>query len=413
MKPTCLSLVLLPLCLTPALLAQKPIAVEASVKKVDPTDRAAKPPVAAQTEQAALSATAAGVTAPEGCSDALLGTFEIQKKKLGIAIGKTDATAELPDVAFIDLNGNGKFDANERQAIEVTKRTMQARGNAPAREVVTGKPLDVTLAIGGTSVTAKLGFQQMGDRASASLSFADYLEGNVTIGDEERVVAVIDKDMDGKYGSAGDLWVLAKPGDRAASAYGMVAMNEGSFLDGKRVCIAVKGKSIEVTAKDATGPDPKDLAGQRARAEQIWSDRFDLERADFVKAREMDTSRPKADKEIHWNYVTFEEGLAMAKKANKPLFVDVMAFWCVWCYRMDYYTYCDKQVADLMNDKFIPVKIIQEQDRVDDYKTMMAKLEAKGIPAMGIFDAEGNKVHGIGGWMKPEKFIEELQQGLK
>ena len=103
----------------------------------------------------------------------------------------------------------------------------------------------------------------------------------------------------------------------------------------------------------------------------------------------------------------------MSKQSGKPLFVDVMAFWCVWCYRMDYYTYPDREVADLLNNSFIPVKIIQEQDPAGDYSRVMdQKLKTKGIPAMGIFGGDGKLRHQIGGWEKPEDFVQDLKKGL-
>ena len=100
----------------------------------------------------------------------------------------------------------------------------------------------------------------------------------------------------------------------------------------------------------------------------------------------------------------------MGQKEQKPVFIDVMAFWCVWCYRMDWSTYPDAEVARMLNEEFIPVKIIQEQDLVGDYDLVMKeKLEARGIPAMGVFDAKGDAVHKIGGWKKPEDFLKELE----
>ena len=89
-----------------------------------------------------------------------------------------------------------------------------------------------------------------------------------------------------------------------------------------------------------------------------------------------------------------------------------MAFWCVWCYRMDWCTYPDAEVTRVLNEDFIAVKIIQEQDLVGDYDLVMKeKLQARGIPAMGIFDGEGNVVQTIGGWKKPEDFLKELAEG--
>jgi thiol:disulfide interchange protein len=168
-----------------------------------------------------------------------------------------------------------------------------------------------------------------------------------------------------------------------------------------------------VTATTAAGPDPHDLEKHRHRIEKLWSDRFDEEREGFVEARELDESRPRATTPIAWKYVSYEEALALGEEAGKPIFIDVMAFWCVWCYRMDYYTYVDAEVAKVLNESFVPVKIIQEQAKEGDYDLVMReKLEARGIPAMGIFDAEGNVLHTIGGWMKPEEFLTELEAGL-
>ena len=37
----------------------------------------------------------------------------------------------------------------------------------------------------------------------------------------------------------------------------------------------------------------------------------------------------------------------------------------------------------------------------------------KGIKYKMVFTADGKVVHTIGGWSKPEKFVEELENGLK
>src|SRR5262249_34091357 len=162
--------------------------------------------------------------------------------------------------------------------------------------------------------------------------------------------------------------------------------------DGKLIGVEIAaGNKAKVTLTPAGGPDPKDAAAHRARVEHIWKERFDKEREQFVKARGMDTKRPLAKDPVHWNFVaSFDDAIALGKKANKPVFLDVMAFWCVWCYRMDYYTYPDAEVAGLLNSAFVPCKMIQEQAGTGEYDKMMKeKLKARGIPAMGVFDGEG------------------------
>ena len=414
MKPTDAPLGLLVLCfsatlLSEALVAQKPTTVDGAIKKIDVANRNAPSIVAPLSESVVLSQKApAGVVAPKECNDAWLGTLEMNKKKVGFVAGKSKADAELPDLLYVDLNGDGKFSDSEKLALETT--TQEARG----QKMATSKMVDAEFALGGNKIPAMLRFSRAGDRdPGVSVIFPTYLEAAVTIGTEQRVIAIQDKDFDGKFDSNQDLWLLAKPGDKPASPYALSGLGEHRFEGGKLIGIKVEGdKKVQVTTADAKGPDPKDAAAHRHRVEHIWSERFDKEKEGFVKAQSVDTARPLAEKGIDWQYVTFDEGVALAKKSGKPLFVDVMAFWCVWCYRMDYYTYPDKAVAEMLNTKFVPVKLIQEQDAANDYKRLMDLLGAKGIPAMGIFDGEGKKLHTIGGWSKPEKFLTELEKGL-
>lgn len=397
------------LLLSAAIFAQSEITVFTKIKQADTTNPKAPPLVQPITESVQLVQKApAGTTAPEECNDPWFGTLNA-KKKLALVVGKSKADAELPDALWMDLDGDGKFAANELLKLEVT--TSEARGTKIARS----KPVNTTVTIDGTKLSARLAFNKAGERPPfVNVSFLDYLEANVKIGTEEHILAIQDKDLDGKFGGKDDLWALAKPGDKQINANAMSSLGEHRFENGKSIGIKLDGTGkVSMSLADANGPDPKDAASHRHRIEKMWSDRFDLEREDFVKQRGLDTKRPKATKEIEWQYVSFDDAIALGKKSGKPVFVDVMAFWCVWCYRMDYYTYPDQEVAELLNTKFVPVKLIQEQDAANDYKRLMELLEAKGIPAMGIFDGEGKKVHTISGWKKPEDFVKELEIGLK
>ncbi len=391
--------------------AQKPVAVEASMKKADLMNRESPPPVMPPSEDVAMTRTAiSGLTLPEGFTDAWFGSCTIASKPIAIVMGKSSADAKDDDTLFVDRNGNGKLDDDEKLDMQV--RSM-SRGDNHFSQAI---PVETTLDLGASPLPVVFTFRQMNDAdPDASLMFLDYLEAPVHVGDDECLVAIVDENHDGKFNGADDMWALVKPDDRRpASAYGMMKLDEHGFFNGNLIGIQVTDDNkVEITTAAASGPNPADLAAQRARVEKIWTERFDKEREDFVKQRKLDESRPKATDPIHWNYVSFDAAKKLAAEAGKPLFVDVMAFWCVWCYRMDYYTYPDKEVAQLLNEKFVPVKIIQEQAAEGDYKALMDAMEARGIPAMGIFDADGNVLHKISGWNSPVDFVKELEAGLK
>ncbi len=54
------------------------------------------------------------------------------------------------------------------------------------------------------------------------------------------------------------------------------------------------------------------------------------------------------------------EALALARAENKPLFVSSGYFACHWCHVMQRESYSDPQVAALLNEYFIPVKVDRE-----------------------------------------------------
>ncbi|HZN38423.1 MAG TPA: DUF255 domain-containing protein [Planctomycetota bacterium] len=412
----------LALCISATLVAQKPvdaaIKADGTVKIADASNRAAPPPVATISESVALSQKAPdGTPVWQECHDSWYGVHPIKGKKVLIVVGKSKVDSETPDLIGIDLNGDGKLVKDEQLAIEVA--VQPGRDNGPSSQRST-KPVDAAFAIDNVKIPIKVSYGRGGDNPpSVGIAFPSYLEATVKIGDKERIVAVLDKDLDGKFGSAGDMWALAEVGAKQpVSVYLLNTMTEKRFDVGNLIGLNVTGNSVGLATTAAKGPDAATQAAMRERAEHIWTKRFDADRDSFAKRQQLDLARPKATTPIKWNYVSFDEAVAMAKKANKPLFIDVMAFWCVWCYRMDDTTYPDKQVADLLNNSFVPVKIIQEQATGDDYKNVHALLKAKnekmgGIPAMGVFDTQGNCVHTISGWNKAEEFVKQLETGLE
>lgn len=334
-------------------------------------------------------------------------------KKAGLLIAKKDAQSVGYDTLLIDGNGDGELAANEILKVKITERPMQ-----DGKKLISGITDSTTHGTGDGAVPFIFEFRDNPNfPLSARITYLSYMEAKLSVSGDTVLVGILDKDFNGVYGDPSDLWVVAKGESwpsRPERDNQLSAVNEGRFADGYRYAIKFGEKNqIHLSRTAATGPAAEDLALHRVRIEHQWADRFDKERESFVKSRQVDSNRPKTDKPILWRYVTFDQAKALAKESGKPLFVDVMAFWCVWCYRMDYYTYIDQEVAQVLGEKFIPVKIVQEQDPANDYQRIMNELNAKGIPAMGIWNAQGEKVHQIAGWKKPEDFLTDLKQGLE
>lgn len=69
---------------------------------------------------------------------------------------------------------------------------------------------------------------------------------------------------------------------------------------------------------------------------------------------------------IRW--MTIEEAQAAAKKAPRPLFIDVYTTWCGPCRMLDARTFSDPRVAEYINSRYYPVKFNAESGEPVTFK---------------------------------------------
>ena len=56
-----------------------------------------------------------------------------------------------------------------------------------------------------------------------------------------------------------------------------------------------------------------------------------------------------------------EEAFALAQSENKPILLDIGAVWCHWCHVMDRESYEDAEIAELINQHFIAIKVDRDE----------------------------------------------------
>src|SRR3989344_1034561 len=104
------------------------------------------------------------------------------------------------------------------------------------------------------------------------------------------------------------------------------------------------------------------------------------------------------------------EAFAKAKKEDKPILLDISAVWCHWCHRMDEDTYSDNEVANIINEKFIPIKV--DNDKRPDVN---ARYNMGGWPTTAVLTPEGEVIAG-GTYIPPvqmKHFLEDLHEIYK
>jgi uncharacterized protein YyaL (SSP411 family) len=105
--------------------------------------------------------------------------------------------------------------------------------------------------------------------------------------------------------------------------------------------------------------------------------------------------RPNRAREIRWREWG-EEPFAESRDEAKPVLLAISAVWCHWCHVMDETTYSTDAIIDLINERFVPVRV--DNDRRPDVN---ARYNMGGWPTTAILTDDGEIVHG-GTYIPPD-----------
>jgi thioredoxin-related protein len=67
---------------------------------------------------------------------------------------------------------------------------------------------------------------------------------------------------------------------------------------------------------------------------------------------------PTGNREVKW--ITIDEAEKQFNKSPRPFFIDTYTDWCGWCKKMDKETFTNPVIAEILNNKFYPVKFDAE-----------------------------------------------------
>lgn len=112
---------------------------------------------------------------------------------------------------------------------------------------------------------------------------------------------------------------------------------------------------------------------------------------------------------IQFTEGSWSEILALAKKEDKPIFVDCYTVWCGPCKVMAKDVFTDPAVGDYFNANFINVKIDMEKGEGIDLKN---HYEIAAFPTFLYLDQDGKVLNRIVGSMPAKKFLEESKKGM-
>jgi thioredoxin-related protein len=117
----------------------------------------------------------------------------------------------------------------------------------------------------------------------------------------------------------------------------------------------------------------------------------------------MGTLRAEDKSKLQW--LSFEKGLAEAKKTNKKMLVDVYTNWCGWCKRMDADTYSNSDVSSYLKEKYVVVKMNAESaSKQYTEQELAGQFGVTGYPTTLFFTSDGRAITAVPGYAPAADF---------
>jgi uncharacterized protein YyaL (SSP411 family) len=92
-----------------------------------------------------------------------------------------------------------------------------------------------------------------------------------------------------------------------------------------------------------------------------------------------------------------EEAFTEARRENKPILLDIGAVWCHWCHVMDRESYDSPEIAQVVNERFIAVKVDRDErpDIDSRYQAAVSALSGQGgWPLTAFLTPDGKPFYG-------------------
>ncbi len=99
---------------------------------------------------------------------------------------------------------------------------------------------------------------------------------------------------------------------------------------------------------------------------------------------------------IQWHEWS-DEAFEKAKRENRPILLDIGAVWCHWCHVMDRESYEDPETAQIINERFIAIKVDRDErpDIDSRYQVAVQAITGQGgWPLTGFLTPDGRPFYG-------------------
>ena len=101
---------------------------------------------------------------------------------------------------------------------------------------------------------------------------------------------------------------------------------------------------------------------------------------------------------IDWKQ--YNDGIRLAKKENKKVFLYFRTDWCGYCARMDHATFKDNKVVRFLNEHFVSIKVDGDKE-----KPILKEYKVAGFPDNRFLDKQKKEAFRLPGFVEPATFL--------
>jgi len=109
----------------------------------------------------------------------------------------------------------------------------------------------------------------------------------------------------------------------------------------------------------------------------------------------------KADR-IHW--YNYKQGMSLAKKENKRVYLHFYTDWCNYCKEMEQTTFRNRSVINLLNKDFVAIRVNTNKNA-----KVAGKYNIRPVPDNWFLSANGKKLRNFLGYYEADQFVTVLR----
>ncbi len=112
------------------------------------------------------------------------------------------------------------------------------------------------------------------------------------------------------------------------------------------------------------------------------------------------------------DWLSYDEGLALAEKENKYVLIDFYTDWCGYCQKMERETYSKEEVKRILSENFVTVKVnaesnnkVREKGEEITERELARRYNVSGYPTIWFLESNQQRIALLPGFVPAEQFI--------